>query len=160
MGLKEVKKHLEEFNAQDKIIVFENATTKSAKEAAETIGCTEAEIAKTMGFIVNDTPIVIVTCGDARIDNKKFKERFKVKTKMIKFEDTNKILGHNSGGICPFGLKENVEVYLDEKINRFKVLHIAAGESNAILSLTPTEIEKYSKSSSWVDVCKIPESSI
>ena len=108
MGLKEVKKHLEEFNAQDKIIVFENATTKSAKEAAETIGCTEAEIAKTMGFIVNDTPIVIVTCGDARIDNKKFKARFKVKTKMIKFEETNDILGYNSGGICPFGLKENV----------------------------------------------------
>lgn len=153
MAIEQVKEYLKKYNMEDRIIEL---TTSSAtvKEAAESLGTEEALIAKTLSFILEDKPILIVAAGDAKIDNAKYKGLFHTKAKMIPFEDVNNLIGHNPGGVCPFAINEGVTVYLDESLKRFEHIYPACGSSNSAIKLTIEELEKYSNYTTWIDVCK------
>ena len=129
-------------------------SSATVRDAALAIGCDEAYIAKTMSFIVDDKPILIVLAGDRKIDNSKFKQTFKCKAKMIPSENLKELVGHEAGGVCPFGIKEGIKVYLDESLKRFEFVYPACGSSNSAIKLTISELEEYSGMNSWVDVGK------
>ena len=153
MAIEQVKEYFKKYNIESRIIELPTSSA-TVKEAAESLGTEEALIAKTLSFIVEDKPILIVAAGDAKIDNSKYKGQFHTKAKMIPFEDVNNLIGHNPGGVCPFAIKENVTVYLDESLKRFEHVYPACGSSNSAIKLTIEELEKYSNYTSWIDVCK------
>lgn len=157
MSIKKVKEYFKQYNMDDKILEFpvSSATVELAAQALNTEGC---RIAKTLSFMVGDSPILIVTAGDAKIDNKKYKAFFGAKAKMLSFEEVEEKIGHAVGGVCPFAINEGVRVYLDESLKRFETIFPACGSSNSAIELTPEELEKYSCSFvEWVNVCKLPE---
>lgn len=153
MALDRAKKHLEKFGFEDRIIIFDESTA-SVKEAAHALGCTEGHVAKTLSFLVDDKPILIVTAGDMKIDNAKYRHYFKKKAKMIPYDDVLNIIGHDVGGVCPFGINDGVDVYLDESLKKYDVVYPAAGTGNSAVSLNILELEKCSCSLEWIDVCK------
>ncbi len=153
MSLEKAKKYLKKYDKDKNIIEFTESSA-TVSDAAKTIGCREEEIGKTLSFLVNGTPIVVVVSGDARIDNKKFKEEFKVKSSMIPFDDVERLIGHAVGGVCPFGVNEGVEVYLDKSLQKLKIVYPAAGNSNSAVKLTIKELEEVSNYLRWVDICK------
>ena len=153
MSLERAKKYLKKYNLEDKVLLFDTSSATVAL-AAQALHCEEAEIAKTLSFLVDDQPIVIVVAGDKRIDNAKYKEEFHKKAKMIPFEDVEGIIGHAVGGVCPFGVKENVEIYLDESLKEHKIVYPACGEHNSAIKLEVKELEKIVDYKKWIDVCK------
>ena len=153
MAIEQVKEYFKKYNMEERIIELPTSSA-TVKEAAESLGTEEALIAKTLSFIVEDKPILIVAAGDAKIDNAKYKGYFHNKAKMIPFEEVNNLIGHNPGGVCPFAIKENVTVYLDESLKRFNYVYPACGSSNSTIKLTIEELEKYSNYTTWIDVCK------
>ena len=156
MSIEKVREYFKPLGIEDKILEFpvSSATVELAAQALNTEGC---RIAKTLSFSVNDSPILIVTAGDAKIDNKKYKTFFGAKAKMLSFEEVEEKIGHAVGGVCPFAINEGVKVYLDESIKRFETVFPACGSSNSAIELTPDELEKYSGFIEWIDVCKLPE---
>ena len=102
-------------------------------------------------------PILLVTAGDARIDNPRFKAQFHAKAKMLGADEVALRIGHAVGGVCPFGVNEGVAVYLDESLRRFDTVYPAVGSSNSAIGLTPEELEDLSCARGWVDVCRLPE---
>lgn len=154
MSIEKGKLHLKQFNLDNKVLEF-NVSSATVKEAAVAVNCSEGEIAKTLSFLVGDKPILIVVAGDAKIDNSKYKMEFQTKAKMIPFEDVESLIGHAVGGVCPFGINENVTIYLDESLKRFDIVYPACGSSNSAVKLTIEELEKASNYEKWVDVCKI-----
>lgn len=153
MSLVKAKEYLKKYGLENNIMEF-SVSSATVEEAAKAINCKEEEIVKTLAFIVGEKPILIATTGDSKIDNSKFKKEFNVKAKMIPFEDVEKLVGHSVGGVCPFGIKENVDVYLDDSIKRFKIIYPACGSSNSAVKLTVEELEKASNCKKWIDVCK------
>ena len=129
-------------------------SSATVEEAAEALGCEPQRIAKTLSFQAGDRVVLVVTAGDRKIDNKKYREQFGCKAKMLKFEEVEDLVGHAVGGVCPFAVKEGVEVYLDESLKRFETVFPAAGSSNSMIELSIEELERYSHSLQWVDVCK------
>ena len=107
-----------------------------------------------MSFLVGDQPILIVFAGDARVDNRKYKERFHKKASMIKADDVEGLIGHPVGGVCPFAIHPGVDVYLDESLKRFQTVFPACGTANSAIELTLDELMTYSKAIEWVDVSK------
>lgn len=154
MSFKKVKEYFKEYNVDDKIIVFENTKSATVKQAAEALGCEEARIAKTLSFKLKDSVVLIVTSGDMRVDNQKFRSFFNEKANMVKSDEVLQLVGHAVGGVCPFAVNENVKVYLDESLKRFETVFPACGSDNSAIELTIKELEKYSKYVSWVNVCK------
>ena len=154
MSLEKAKKHLQKYGLENKIMEF-SVSSATVEEAAKAIHCKEEEIAKTLSFLVKDKPILIVVAGDSKIDNSKFKSEFHTKAKMIPFDQVEELTGHKVGGVCPFGANENVDIYLDESLKRFKVIYPACGSSNSAVKLTISELEKTSNYKKWVDVCKM-----
>lgn len=157
MSIEKVRAYFKEFGIEDKILEFpvSSATVELAAKALNTEGC---RIAKTLSFSVNDSPILIVTAGDAKIDNKKYKTFFGAKAKMLSFDEVEEKIGHAVGGVCPFAVNDGVKVYLDESIKRFPSVFPACGSSNSAIELTPDKLEKYSSFFvEWIDVCKLPE---
>ena len=156
MSIERVKEYFKQFNMEDRVMEFSvsSATVELAAQALNTEGC---RIAKTLSFSVNDSPILIVTAGDAKIDNKKYKVFFGAKAKMLSFDEVEEKIGHAVGGVCPFAINEGVTVYLDESLKRFETVFPACGSSNSAIELTPEELEKYSDYKQWIDVCKLPE---
>ncbi len=122
--------------------------------AAQALGCEPARIAKTLSFFIEDRTLLIVAAGDAKVDNRKYKERFGGKARMIPGGEVEARVGHAPGGVCPFGVKEGVEVYLDESLKRFDLVYPAAGSNNSMVVMTLPELETWSKALGWVDVCK------
>lgn len=122
--------------------------------AAEAVGCEPARIAKSLSFKVEDQAVLIVTAGDAKVDNSKYKSMFHTKAKMLKPDEVTGMVGHSVGGVCPFGIKEGVRVFLDESLKRFKTVYPACGSSNSAIALSIPELEQYSSFETWVDVCK------
>lgn len=120
--------------------------------AAKTLGIEPEFVAKTIALHAKERNILIVVRGDAKIDNKKFKQHFKTKARMISFEEVEEAIGHPVGGVCPFGIKANVEVYLDETIRNFEYVYPAAGDRNYALKIEPSKIQELTNAS-WVDVC-------
>ena len=153
MSLENVKDHLDKFGLAERIIIPE-ASSATVAEAAAALGCEECEIAKTMSFIVDGAPIVIVMAGDARIDNGKFKGFFHTKAVMIKPEEVEGLLGHPVGGVCPFALPEGVPVYLDESMRRFEYIYPAAGTRSSAVKLTTGELEMASSAKEWICITK------
>ncbi|MBQ7172669.1 MAG: YbaK/EbsC family protein [Clostridia bacterium] len=156
MAYEAVKQYLEERGLADRITVHKT-TSDTVEHAAALIGCRPEEIAKTMGFLLDDTAILIVTSGDAKIANAKYKERFGKKAKMIPWDAVEDTTGHEPGGVCPFALKDGVKVYLDRSLLRFETVYAAAGTANSTVRVTPAELEKLFGKDAWVDVCNLPE---
>ena len=153
MSLVKVREYLKKHNIDDRIMEFD-VSSATVREAAIAIGCKEEEIAKTMGFLVNDKGIVIVVAGDKKIDNSKYKSEFHTKAKMVPFEMVESVLGHEVGGVCPFGLNDGVLVYLDISLKKFDYVYPACGSHNSAIKLSLDELEKASNYVKWVDVCK------
>jgi len=153
MSIEEVKSYFEKFNMKERILEFE-VSSATVELAAAALHCEPARIAKTLSFIVGEHVILVVTAGDSRIDNAKYKARFGAKAKMLASDETVNLIGHAIGGVCPFAVKEGVTVYLDESLKRFKTVFPACGSGNSAIELTIEELEKYSNNSAWVDVCK------
>ncbi len=130
-----------------------SATVELAAKAA---GVIPARIAKTLSFKVDDKPILIVAAGDAKVDNSRYKAKFRTKAKMLTPEEAVELVGHAVGGVCPFGVNEGVEVYLDESLRRFDTVYPAVGSSNSVIQLTLAELEDLSCAKGWVDVCRLP----
>lgn len=111
-------------------------------------------IAKTMSFLVDGEPILILTEGTAKVDNRKYKDQFHVKAKMIPFDEVEEYIGHAPGGVCPFGIKDGIKVYLDESLKRFETVYPAAGNDHSAVRLTIAELEDVAEACGWIDVCK------
>lgn len=153
MSFYKVKQYFAESGAEDKVLEFADSSA-TVELAAKAVGCEPARIAKTMSFLLGEDPILIVTAGDVKIDNKKYKEMFHQKAKMIPRDQVETDIGHAPGGVCPFAVKNNVGVYLDVSLKRFDVVYPAAGSSNSAVRLTIPELERFSHSKNWVDVCR------
>ena len=153
MSIDRVREYFKKFNIQDNIIEL-TTSTATVKEAAESLGTEECRIAKTLSFTIEDQPILIVVAGDAKIDNAKYKAHFHTKAKMIQPDLVENLIGHNIGGVCPFGINDGITVYLDESLKRFDYVYPACGSSNSAIKLTIDKLEKYSNYNTWIDVCK------
>ena len=153
MSYQKAKEHLEKYNLSDRIILFEESTA-TVSLAAEALGVTDGEIAKSLSFIVNDKPILVIAAGDKKIDNAKFKHEFLVKAKMIPFDDVENLIGHAAGGVCPFGVNNNVLVYLDISLKQYDYIYPACGTSSSAVKLLINELEQSSNYIKWIDVCK------
>jgi prolyl-tRNA editing enzyme YbaK/EbsC (Cys-tRNA(Pro) deacylase) len=154
MSIESVKAHFKKWDREKDVMEFDSLSA-TVDQAAETIGVMPAQIAKTLSFRGDeDHAILVVAAGDAKIDNKKFRSIFGFKARMLSAEDVLEQTGHAVGGVCPFGLANDLDVYLDESMKRFETLFPACGSSNSAIELTPYEIEEYSDAKGWVDVCK------
>lgn len=153
MSIEKVREYLKPKGYDGKIDIH-SEPCDTVPNAARIVGATEAEIAKTMSFLVDDQPIVIVTTGDTKIDNAKYKAYFHKKCKMVPWDDVNIIIGHEPGGVCAFGVNDNVKAYLDVQLKRFPIVHSAAGAPEATISLSPDELDKLINPVEWIDVCK------
>ena len=152
MALENVERHFEQFNIKDKIILL-NESTATVELAAKALNTEEERIAKSLSFLVNEEPIVIVVSGNSKISNSKFKQYFHEKAHMISFDDVENLVGHPVGGVCSFAVKENVKVYLDNSLKKHKTIFPACGTPASAIELTPEEMEKYSTNfTSWIDV--------
>ncbi len=156
MSLNSVKEEFKKYGIEDRILIFDD-TSATVHDASLRLNCKEAEIAKTMSFLVDDKVVIIVLAGDAKIDNSKYKHYFKAKAKMIPFESVEELTTHQVGGVCPFGLKEGTPVYLDVSLKRFSYVYPACGSPNSAIKLSIEELEKYSNYKEWIDVSKIVE---
>lgn len=122
--------------------------------AAQALGCAPQRIAKTLSFLAGQEAVLVVAAGDAKVDNAKYKARFGVKASMLPREAVPEYIGHGVGGVCPFGVKDGVKVYLDVSLRRFGTVFPACGSSNSAIEMTIGELETYSRFTDWVDVCK------
>lgn len=152
MAVEEVKRYFSEKQI-DRDIMFLDESSATVALAAKAIGVKEEQIAKTLAFNLKGESIVIVTCGTAKIDNKKFKEQFECKAKMMSFEETLEKTNHPVGGVCPFGLPSDVLIYIDKSLENFDVVYPAAGGTNTAVKVTPHEMVNWT-GAQWVDVCK------
>lgn len=153
MSLENVKKYFESIGLSERINVLEQSSA-TVKLAAEAIGCEEKQIAKTLSFLVEESPILIVTAGNVKVDNKKFKSIFNQKSKMIPIDLIEEYIGHDLGGVCPFAVKSNVTIYLDVSLKQNDIIYPAAGSENSMVKLTIEELERYTNFKDWIDVCK------
>ncbi len=153
MSLEQAKKYLTEKGYADRIIELEESSA-TVQLAAEALGVEPGMIAKTMSFLQGEQPVLILTEGTARIDNRKYKDTFHIKAKMIPFEEVEEIIGHAPGGVCPFGVKDGIKVYLDESLKRFDTVYPAAGNDHSAVRLTIADLENAVDSEGWIDVCK------
>ena len=156
MAIEKVIDYLSSFGAADKIRRFDVSSATVAL-AAQALGCEEARIAKTMSFLVEDHAVLIVCAGDAKVNSAKFKAVFHTKAKMLTAEQLDELVGHAPGGVCPFAVKANCEVFLDESLQRFDIVYPAAGDAASAVELTVPELETLSGSRGWVDVCALIE---
>lgn len=153
MAIGKVKDFFKQYGMNSQIIEFE-VSSATVDLAASALGCEPERIAKTLSFMVNGQAVLVVAAGDAKVDNKKFKEYFKTKAKMLSPDETMDMVGHAIGGVCPFAIKNDVSVYLDISLKRFETIYPACGSSNSAIELTIKQLEKYSSYSEWIDVCK------
>ena len=153
MALETVKAFFAQYGMADRVMEFD-VSSATVELAAQAVGCESGRIAKTLSFLADGHAVLIVTAGDAKIDNAKYKARFGTKARMPAPDEVESLVGHAVGGVCPFGIKEGVPVYLDESLKRFPSVFPACGSSNSAIELTMEELEKYSGCVSWVDVCK------
>jgi len=154
MSIEKVKKYFAGFGIENKILEF-SVSSATVELAALALGCEGARIAKSISLSTCDGPILIITAGDTKIDNSKYKRAFGQKAKMLACDEVEKLIGHGVGGVCPFATNEGVKVYLDRSLKRFATVFPAAGSANSAIELTPDELERYSAGFvCWVEVCK------
>ena len=153
MSIEKVKAYFSQYGITDRVREFE-VSSATVELAAQALNCEPCRIAKTLSFMVDGHAVLIVTAGDAKIDNPKYKAQFGTKAKMLTPDEAEMLIGHAVGGVCPFAVNEGVTVYLDCSLKRFETVFPACGSSNSAIELTIAELEKYSGFPSWVDVCK------
>ena len=154
MSLENVQSYFKQWD-RDKDIMEFDASSATVEMAANVIGVIPARIAKTLSFRGADgMAILIVAAGDTKIDNKKFRQMFNIKARMLSPEEVFEETGHAVGGVCPFGLTNPLDVYLDISMKRFETLFPACGSTNSAIELTCDELFEYSYAKEWVDVCK------
>lgn len=153
MSLEKVKEYFKAYGIDDRIIELSesSATVELAARALHTEPC---RIAKTLSFMLCDSPILVVTAGDVKIDNAKYRHTFGAKAKMLTADQAAELIGHAVGGVCPFAVNDGVAVYLDESLNKYETVFPACGSSNSAIELTIPELEKCSGYEKWVDVTK------
>ncbi|MDY5511003.1 YbaK/EbsC family protein [Dysosmobacter sp.] len=154
MSIQKVRAYFETLGIADRIREF-TVSSATVELAAVAVGVEGARIAKSLSFKVDDHPIIIVVAGDAKVDNSRYKAQFHTKAKMLTFEEAHTLIGHDVGGVCPFALPEDVQVYLDVSLKRFETVFPAAGSDNSAVEMTCEELERYASNFvAWVDVCK------
>ena len=153
MSIERARAHLAQFGLADKIREFD-VSSATVELAAAAVGVGPARIAKTLSFMVGETPTLVLFAGDARVNNQAFKATFHAKAKMLSADQAAELVGHAVGGVCPFGVNPGVEVFLDESLRRFDTVWPAAGSSNSAIELTCEELERVSGARGWVDVGK------
>ena len=153
MAIERVRAYFEQFGIQERIREFA-VSSATVELAAKALGCEPRRIAKSLTFLVDEKPVMVVAAGDARVDNTAYKAQFHTKAKMLTPDEVETLIGHAIGGVCPFGIREGVSVYLDQSLKRFETVFPACGSSNSAIELTIPELEKYAAPVGWVDVCK------
>ena len=154
MSIAAVRDYFAQFGMADKVLEF-STSSATVELAAQAAGVIPARIAKSLSFKVDGKAILIITAGDAKVDNSRYKAQFHPKAKMLTHEEAHELIGHDVGGVCPFALPEDVKVYLDVAMKRFETVFPAAGSSNSAVEMTCDELERYASNfAAWVDVCK------
>ena len=156
MSIEKGRAYFRQFGMEDRVREFD-VSSATVELAALALGVDGARIAKTLSFKKDDSCILILAAGDARIDNHKFKEKFHMKAKMLAPDEVLSIVGHPVGGVCPFGINDGIDVYLVESLKRFETVFPAVGSANSAIELNLDELYKYSNAIEWIDVCKLPE---
>lgn len=156
MSIEKGRAYFRQFGMEDRVREFD-VSSATVELAALALGVEGERIAKTLSFKKDDSCILILAAGDARIDNHKFKDKFHMKAKMLAPEEVLSIVGHPVGGVCPFGINDGIDVYLDESLKRFETVFPAVGSANSAIELDLDELYKYSNAIEWIDVCKLPE---
>lgn len=153
MSVDRVRNYLTQWELQDRVKEFD-VSSATVELAAQAVGCEPGRIAKTMSFLVNGRAVLILLAGDVKIDNRKYKDTFHTKAAMLKPDELEELVGHPIGGVCPFDVKESVDVYLDESLKRFEIVYPAAGSPSSAVELNLEELERASRARGWVDVSK------
>lgn len=156
MSIERGRAYFRQFGMEDRVREFD-VSSATVELAALALGVEGARIAKTLSFKKDDSCILILAAGDARIDNHKFKAKFHMKAKMLSPDEVLTLVGHPVGGVCPFGINDGIDVYLDESLKRFETVFPAVGSGNSAIELDLDELYKYSNALEWIDVCKLPE---
>lgn len=154
--IEKVREYFRQYGIEERIQELPGSSA-TVPEAAKALGCAPERIAKTLSFLVEEKAVLVVMAGDAKIDNAKYKKYFGTKAKMLTPDEVVEMVGHAVGGVCPFGIKEGVKVYLDESLKRFETVFPACGSGNSAIELTIPELENYSGYEEWVDVSKLME---
>lgn len=152
MAFDKAKKYLDEKGFGDRVKEFE-VSSATVELAALAVGTEPARIAKSLTFMAKGIPTMIICAGDVKVNNGKYKHVFGEKAKMLTRDEVHELIGHDVGGVCPFGINEGVDVFLDESLKRFDIVYPACGSDNSAVKLTPEELEKLSNSKQWIDVC-------
>ena len=153
MAIEKVKAYFRKYGMENRVQEFE-VSSATVELAAEALHCEPCRIAKTLSFLVDRRPILIVAAGDTKIDNPKYKAQFGTKAKMLTPDEAETLIGHAVGGVCPFAVNDGVTVYLDVSLKRFQTVFPACGSGSSAIELTIEELEKYSSYAAWIDVCK------
>ena len=153
MAIEKVREYFRQFGIDTRIQEFKTSSA-TVELAARALGCKPERIAKTLSFKVDQSAVLIVAAGDAKIDNAKFKAQFHTKAKMLAPDEVAQMVGHAIGGVCPFAVNPGVDVYLGLSLKRFETVFPACGSSNSAIELTIPELARYAGSNRWIDVCK------
>ena len=153
MAIEKVKEYFKKYGMEGRIKEFD-VSSATVELAAQALHCEPCRIAKTLSFMAAGCPVLIVTAGDAKIDNQKYKAQFGTKAKMLTPSEAEAMVGHAVGGVCPFAVNAGVTVYLDVSLKRFQTVFPACGSSNSAIELTIKELETYSSYTAWISVCK------
>ena len=156
MAFEKAYKYLEELGYKDRVKEFD-ISSATVELAAVAVGTEPARIAKSLTFMVDEAPVMILCAGDAKISNSKYKGFFHTKARMLTREEVSELIGHEVGGVCPFGINDGVKVYLDESLKRFDIVYPACGSGNSAVKLSIPELEKTSGYIEWIDVCQVIE---
>ena len=156
MSIEKARAYLKKWHKDGEIQEFEVSSATVAL-AARALNTDEARIAKSLSFKIDNRGVLIVVAGDVKVDNRKFKDEFNCKAAMLSPDEVLELIGHEIGGVCPFGIKEDVDVYLDMSLQRFESVYPACGSPNSAIKLNCDELEEISKPRKWVDVCKMKD---
>ncbi len=156
MSIEKGRAYFRQFGMENRVLEFD-VSSATVELAAQALGVDGARIAKTLSFKNGDGCMLILAAGDARIDNKKFKEKFHFKAKMLTADEVLEMVGHPVGGVCPFGINDGIDVYLDVSLKRFETVFPAVGSGSSAIELNLDELFKYSNAIEWIDVCKLPD---
>jgi len=153
MSIVKAKEYLKKYKLDKEVLEFP-VSSATVKEAADALSCAESDIAKTLSFYIDEQPILIVVAGDKKIDNSKYKEEFHKKAKMIPAPEVEEVIGHAVGGVCPFGINDGIDVYLDESLKEHEYVYPACGSGNSAIKLSIKQLEKIINNKKWINVCK------
>lgn len=151
MAFDKAKQYLDEKGFGDRVLTFD-VSSATVELAAVAVGTEPEKICKSLTFKVNGTPIMVLFAGDAKVSNSKFKAHFKTKATMLSREEVTLLIGHDVGGVCPFGINPGVDVYMDQSLRRFDTVYPACGNAASAVRLSIEELEQLSGSKEWVDV--------